>query len=92
MEKTGCRFPLGTANTNAKRAPLKRQNSRLSAPGFCSVDFSYSGNAHPIHHLIQHARGPNNHAPSDLNFEANLRNWHNKGAVKMDEPFKYPAK
>ena len=53
----------------------KRMVSRGSAPTFTNVDFSYAGDSSRVHHLIKHARGSNNHAASDLNFELNLRTW-----------------
>lgn len=66
---------VGTANQNATRIGARRRNSRQSANTFCNVDFNYTGNTASVQHLISHARGPNNHAPSDLNFELNLRTW-----------------
>ena len=83
---------MGTGNLNTTRIGAKRRNSRQSAPTFCNVDFNYTGNTAAVHHLISHARGPNNHAPSDLNFELNLRKWQpNKHGVPMhDYPFQSP--
>jgi hypothetical protein len=67
---------MGTSNLNARKTLVgKRRYSRESAPTFNNVDFKYSGNTAPIQHLIDHAKGPKNHAPSDLNFEVNLRTW-----------------
>jgi hypothetical protein len=59
------------------------------------VDFEYSGNTQSVNHLIAHARGPNNHACSDLNFELNLRAYKlndASDAIQQEEPFKYPKK
>jgi hypothetical protein len=75
LQKNGEFVPLGTANKNAKRTELKRRYSRCSAPTFTNVDFNYTGNCSGVQHLISHAKGPQNHAPSDLNFELNLRTW-----------------
>ena len=75
LGRSGQFVPFGTANKNAKRPELKRRYSRCSAPSFINVDFNYTGNSNDIHHLITHAKGPKNHAPSDLNFELNLRTW-----------------
>lgn len=42
--------------------------------------------------MIEHARGPRNHAPSDLNFEVNLRTWKvdRTGVPNQEQAFKYP--
>jgi len=84
---------MGTANQNATRKPLKRQNSRHSTQMFNSVDFSYSGNTGPVDHLIRNAKGANNHHPLDLNWQLNLRQWapQEDGSMKHGKPFKYPA-
>lgn len=66
---------LGTSNQNTASKPLRRRYSRGSAPAFNNVDFDVTGNTADVHHLISHAKGANNHAPSDLNFEANLRTY-----------------
>lgn len=91
LAKSGCFNPLGTANQNAKRPELKRRNSRCSAPTFNHVDFEYTGNTAAVNHLIQHAKGPKNHAPSDLNFELNLRTWRaDSTSLKQERAFQYP--
>lgn len=43
--------------------------------------------------MIASAKGHNNHAPSDLNFEVNLRSWKlgKKDASQQEKPFKYPV-
>jgi hypothetical protein len=85
LTRKGQFVPLGTANKNAKRPELKRRYSRCSAPTFTNIDFNYTGNSNDIHHLIQHAKGPQNHAPSDLNFELSLRTWRPQAtALKQD--------
>jgi hypothetical protein len=85
-ESRGCYQPFGNSNNNSKRPVLKRQNSRLSAPTFTNVDFAYSGNSEPIHHLVKHC-GKGGHSATALNFEANLRTWDSKTAPKMENPF-----
>jgi len=82
IKNSGCYIRFGTSNPNTTNITLKRKASRESLPSFTNVDFNVSGNTNDIYHLVKHARGPNNHAPSDLNFEANLRTWHNKGSLK----------
>jgi hypothetical protein len=82
IRNAGCYLPFGTANPNTTTISLKRKASRGSLPTFTNVDFNIAGNTNDIYHLVRHARGPNNHAPSDLNFEANLRTWHSKGTLK----------
>lgn len=75
IRNSGCYLPFGTANPNTTSIALKRKGSRGSLPSFTNVDFNITGNTNEVYHLVKHARGPNNHAPSDLNFEANLRTW-----------------
>jgi hypothetical protein len=42
--------------------------------------------------MIVHAKGHTNHAPSDLNFEANLRSYKaDFGVPQVPKPFKYPS-
>lgn len=91
IRNSGCYMPFGTANPNTTSIALKRKGSRGSLPSFTNVDFNIAGNSNDFYHLVKHARGPNNHAPSDLNFEANLRTWNNKGSLKQEKAFKYPA-
>lgn len=84
---------IGTANQNTSKRLVKRRYSRGSAPAFNNIDFEYTGNTANVHHLIQHARGPNNHTATDLNFELNLRSYklHPDTVVpEQDVPFKYP--
>lgn len=90
--KQGSTLPLGTANGNSMRKqPLKRRYSRGSAPAFENVDFNYTGNTASVQHLIKHAKGSTNHAPSDLNFEVNLRTWKAEKEISTHhEAFKYP--
>lgn len=60
---------------------------------FNSVDFNYSGNTGVVDHLIRNAKGCNNHHPSDLNWEINLRQWapYEEGTIKHGKPFRYPV-
>lgn len=89
--KNGSFKLLGTANHNCTRAALKRRYSRGSAPAFQTVDVELNGNTASVNHLIKHARGPNNHAPQDLNFEVNLRTYKpSEAGPKHSEPFKFP--
>lgn len=90
--KQGSALPLGTSNLNSiRKQPLKRRYSRGSAPAFENVDFNYTGNTADVSHLIKHAKGGTNHAPSDLNFEVNLRTWKPERTITThEEPFKYP--
>jgi len=53
-ESAGCFKPVGNSNHNAARPPLRRQNSRLSAPTLNTIDFVYNGNTEPINNLIKH--------------------------------------
>ena len=74
--KNGSALLVGTGNQNANSNNNgRRMFSRGSAPTFSNVDFTYVGDTSKVNHLIQHARGPNNHAASDLTFELNLRTW-----------------
>ena len=59
---------------------------------FNSVDFNYNGNTAAVDHLIRNAKGANNHHPSDLNWEINLREWAPfEDAKKHPKPFRYPV-
>ena len=82
----GCYKPEGNTNNNAAKPPLKRQNSRLSAPALTTIDFVYNGNTEPINSLIKHC-GKGGHAASTLTFETNLRTWDSRTAPKMTKPF-----
>lgn len=74
--KNGSALLVGTGNQNAQTGKeARRMFSRGSAPTFSNVDFTYVGDTSKVNHLIQHARGPNNHVASDLTFELNLRSW-----------------
>ncbi len=91
IRNSGCYMPFGTANPKITTKTLKRRASRGSLPGFSNVDFNVAGNTNDIYHLLKHSRGPNNHAPSDLNFEANLRTWQSKVAIQHEKPFRHPS-
>jgi hypothetical protein len=90
--KNGTFSILGTSNQNTATKPLKRRYSRGSAPAFTNVDFDVTGNTADVQHLISHAKGANNHAPSDLNFETNLRTYRAEPDTvpQMPSAFKYP--
>ena len=81
----------GSLNQNCTKPLPKRRYSRASAPTFTNIDFDVTGNTLDVDHLIRHASRGHKHAPTDLNFELNLRRWKAPEDVKMhDAPFQYP--
>jgi hypothetical protein len=90
LEQQGTSHYPGTANGNTQRKTLKRKYSRGSACGFVNVDVDYTGDSHPINHMLKTSNG-GRHAATDLNFEVNLRTYKVPETAPIHNlPFKHP--
>ena len=90
LEQQGTSHYPGTANSNTQRKTLKRKNSRGSTCGFTNVDVDYTGDSHPINHLLKTSNGGRHH-PTNLNFEVNLRTYKAPDSAPTHTlPFKHP--